>query len=145
MPYVFIEDHKLHYADSRPQGAPPGGLTFICVHGLGSSQNYYFPVIPWLTDKHRCITFDTYGTGRSSYTGLEQSVESIAEDVVAILDRMKISKAVVVGHSMGGTVVTHLAAAHPDRVLAVVAIGPVHPQPGVAEVFEKRIKTVTEC
>ncbi|GAD97789.1 alpha/beta hydrolase, putative [Paecilomyces variotii No. 5] len=144
MPYLFIKDHKLNYADSHPEGAPSGGLTFICIHGLGSSQNYYFPVIPYLTDKHRCITFDTYGSGRSSYTGLEQSVESIAEDVISIMDELRISNAVCVGHSMGGMVVSHLAAAHPDKVLAVVAIGPVHPKSSTADIFSKRIRMVTE-
>lgn len=145
MPYLFIQDHKLHYADSHPQGAPSGGLTFICIHGLGSSQNYYFPVIPHLTGKHRCIAFDSYGSGRSNYTGLQTSVESIAEDVLSIMGELEIPRAVMVGHSMGGMVVSHLAATHPDKVLAVVAIGPVHPESSTAEVFEKRIGMVTKC
>ncbi|KAJ9224595.1 putative alpha/beta hydrolase [Paecilomyces variotii] len=144
MPYLFIQDHKLHYADSHPQGAPSGGLTFICIHGLGSSQNYYFPVIPHLTGKHRCIAFDSYGSGRSNYTGLQTSVESIAEDVLSIMGELEIPRAVMVGHSMGGMVVSHLAATQPDKVLAVVAIGPVHPESSTAEVFEKRIGMVTK-
>ena len=47
MPFVTANNHRLNYADSHPAGPPtPSGLTFIFIHGLGSSQNYYFPVIP---------------------------------------------------------------------------------------------------
>ncbi|KAL2223107.1 putative alpha/beta hydrolase [Thermoascus aurantiacus ATCC 26904] len=144
MPYIEVNERKLHYADSHPQGAPAGGLTFICIHGLGSSQNYYFPILPFLTGKHRCITFDTYGSGRSPYTGHEQFVETIAADVLGILDKLSLAKAVVVGHSLGGTVVSYLAAQFPERVRAVVAIGPVHPTPSNTPVFEKRIQVVSE-
>ncbi|KAL2002919.1 hypothetical protein VTN02DRAFT_5573 [Thermoascus thermophilus] len=144
MPYIEVNEHKLHYADSHPQGAPAGGLTFICIHGLGSSQNYYFPILPYLTGKHRCITVDTYGSGRSPYTGQEQFIETVAADAVGVLDKLKVAKAVVVGHSLGGTTVSYLAAQFPDRVLAAVAIGPVHPTPSNVPIFEKRIQMVSE-
>lgn len=144
MPYLNILQKQLHYADSHPQGAPEGGLSFICIHGLGSSQNYYFPIVHHLTTKHRCITFDTYGSGRSKYTGLVQSVETIAQDVLAIMDELTIRKAVIIGHSMGGMIATYIASRFPDRTSGVVAIGPVHPTPKVAPVFQQRVKIVSE-
>jgi pimeloyl-ACP methyl ester carboxylesterase len=145
MPFVeIIDQKKLHYADSHPQGAPAGGLTFLFIHGLGSSQNYYFPIIPYLTTNHRCIALDTYGSGRSAYTGMEQSVGTMVCDFVTVLDRLKVAKAVVVGHSLGGTVVLQLASQHPDRVLGVVSIGPVHPTASTGGIFEKRIQVVSE-
>lgn len=145
MSYVEVNNHKLHYADSHPQGAPEKGLTFVFIHGLGSSQNFYFPVIPYLTSKHRCITLDTYGSARSEYTGQPISIGSIAEDVIAVMDKFLIDQAVVVGHSMGGLVVTLLGAQYEDRIKGVVAIGPTHPSETLVSVMTKRAETVSSC
>ncbi|OQD66967.1 hypothetical protein PENPOL_c004G10802 [Penicillium polonicum] len=145
MPFVQANDHRLHYADSHPAGPPnPTSLTFIFIHGLGSSQNYYYPVIPHLTKHHRCITIDTYGAARSPYTNDTVTIPGIAEDVIGVLDSLHVSKAVVVGHSMGGLVVTELGARYPDRVQGVVAIGPTHPSDTLVTVMNKRSDTVLE-
>jgi pimeloyl-ACP methyl ester carboxylesterase len=144
MPYVNVDQKRLNYADSHVQGPPPGGQTYVFIHGLGSSQNYYFPVLPHLTANHRCVTIDTYGSGRSVYTGLDQTLVTIATDVVTVMDTLAIQQAVVVGHSMGGAAALHLAARYPDRVRALVTIGPVHPTPSTGQIFEKRIQVVSE-
>lgn len=145
MPFVKANTHSLHYSDSHPAGPPtPTGLTFLFIHGLGSSQNYYFPVIPHLTSKHRCITIDTYGSARSTYTNDPISIPGIAADAIAVLDELKIPKAVVVGHSMGGLTVTEIGSRYPDRVLGVVAIGPTHPSEMLVTVMSKRSETVLE-
>ncbi|RAL07503.1 alpha/beta fold hydrolase [Aspergillus homomorphus CBS 101889] len=141
MPTVTVHNHEIHYADSHPDGAPTNGLTFIFIHGLGSSQNYYFPILPFLSN-HRCITLDTYGSARSTYTGQSVSIESIAADVVGVLDALHVPQAVVVGHSMGGLVVTLLGAQYADRVKAIVAIGPTHPSEKLASVMTQRSETV---
>lgn len=145
MPSVQANSHRLYYADSHPDGPPtPTGLTFLFIHGLGSSQNYYYPVIPHLTESHRCITIDTYGAARSVYTNDTITIPSIAEDVIGVLDTLQIPKAVVVGHSMGGLVVTELGARYADRIQGVVAIGPTHPSDMLVSVMTKRSQTVLE-
>jgi pimeloyl-ACP methyl ester carboxylesterase len=75
---------------------------------------------------------------------LSQSIDTIADDVVKVMDELKVSKAVLVGHSMGATTALQLAAKHGDKVIAVVAIGPVHPTASTGQVFEKRIQIVSE-
>ncbi|KAL4955880.1 Alpha/Beta hydrolase protein [Aspergillus filifer] len=144
MPFVSVNNHQLHYADSHPDGAPSGGLTFFFIHGLGSSQNYYFPIIPYLTSHHRCITADTYGSGRSTYTDQSVSISSIAADVIGVLDALNVPQAVVVGHSMGGLVVTLLGAEHADRVKGIVAIGPTHPSETLTSLMQKRSETAAQ-
>lgn len=96
MPFVNLNGHSLHYTDLKPGNVEGLSLNMIFVHGLGSSQNYYYPILPYLTS-FRCILFDNYGAGRSSYDGKESSVELIAKDLLGLLDYLEISKAVVVG------------------------------------------------
>lgn len=143
MPFLTISYKRMHYTD-YPAGSDAARGTIVCHHGLGSSQNFYTPIVPRLTQAgFRVITFDTTGAGRSPYTQVEQSVSSLAADVLSLLDALSVKdKAIVVGHSMGGMVVTHLAAEHKERIQATVLLGPVYPSEGVSKVFEKRIETV---
>jgi pimeloyl-ACP methyl ester carboxylesterase len=141
MPFADINGHSLHYTDIAPLGSSEAAHTIIFVHGLGSTQNYYFPIFPYLTS-FRCILFDNYGAGRSKYDGKETSIPLIGKDVLGLLDHLKVQKAIVVGYSMGGMVPTFLASTSPDRVVAGVCIGPVHPSEAVANVFKQRVPTV---
>ena len=163
MPILRLGYKRIHYTDLKPDGHVRE--TFILMHGLGSSQDYYHAVAQGLVaGGFRCILFDNTGAGRSPYTFIEQSIETLSEDVVGILDALGVSKAVVVGHSMGGYVVcrrffytcmrvvvdvrwnsvvgAHLAAERSDRIVAAVLIGPVYPNENMVPVFEKRIETV---
>ncbi|KUI64442.1 Putative aminoacrylate hydrolase RutD [Cytospora mali] len=146
MPFLTISYKRLHYTDYPPASdATKYRGTVICHHGLGSSQNFYAPIAPQLTAAgFRVITFDVTGAARSPYTQVEQSVASLADDVVGILDALAVDKAIVMGHSMGGMVASHLASegTSKKRIHAVVLIGPVYPSEGVAKVFEKRIEIV---
>ena len=118
------------------------------MHGLGSTQNYYGPILPFLS-QFRCITFDNYGAGRSKYLSNlhpDTSIERIGQDVLGLMDFLNVQRAIVVGYSMGGMVPTSLAASKEgrERVIAGVCIGPVHPNPDVAKIFEGRVKTVRD-
>lgn len=143
MPTLQTKSHTLHYSDTHP-ASPTSLPTLIFTHGLGSSQNYYFPLLPSLS-AYRCITLDTTGSARSPVVPNDNvSIVGIAEDVIGAMDALKIPAAVVVGHSMGGLVVTELGARYPDRVLGVVAIGPTHPSETLGSVMGKRAEAVSE-
>ena len=145
MPYADVNGHRIHYYDTQELGSQidNGKLPIVMVHGLGSSENYYLPVIPLLED-HRCVALTTYGAALSKSQGEQLSLEGLAEDVAGLLDTLKIPKAIAVGHSMGGPLVLQLAAAHPDKVAGVVAIGPVNPSSVKPEMFTSRIETVNK-
>lgn len=148
MPFAKIEGRELHYTEHHPSSESHSSLSIIFVHGLGSTQNYYGPILPYLSSYH-CIVFDNYGAGRSKYYAdlyPETSIDGIAEDVLSFMDYLKIQKAIVVGYSMGGMVPTTFAASKKgrDRIISGVCIGPVHPSGGVAEIFKKRVVTVRD-
>jgi pimeloyl-ACP methyl ester carboxylesterase len=105
------------------------------------------PAISKISPKFRCFALDSYGAGRSKSNGEKVTLDGLAEDAVALLDSLKIEKAVVAGHSMGGTITCIIASRFPDRVLGIVPVGPVNPGSVKAEVFSSRIETVlkSEC
>lgn len=101
MPFLHLGYKRIHYADLKPEGHVRE--TFIFMHGLGSSQNYYHAVAQGLlASGFRCIIFDNTGAGRSPYTFVEQSIQTLGDDIIGILDALGVVKAVLVGHSMGG-------------------------------------------
>ncbi|KAK5129494.1 hypothetical protein LTR08_003217 [Meristemomyces frigidus] len=144
MPFAKLKTHRIHYTDTKETSPERGSshAPIVMVHGLGSSQNFYMPVVPLLPD-FRCIAMDTYGAARSKSEGEPLSLPGLAEDVVDLMNHLNINKAVIAGHSMGGTMVCTIAAAHPDRVAGIVAIGPVNPSSVKPEAFQTRIDAVT--
>jgi pimeloyl-ACP methyl ester carboxylesterase len=141
MPSVIIRGKSIFYTIDE---SPTSASTTLFIHGLGSSSCFYQTIVqPHLKSVTRCIALDTAGSGLSQLGSGEQSIATIAEDAIAVLDAVKISeKVIVVGHSMGGIVASYLAATYPGRVKGVVLIGPVNPAPSIAPIFEKRIETV---
>lgn len=141
MPLIRAGYKSLHYSSFGPVSGARG--TFVLAHGLGSSQNFYGAVIPRLTaENFRCVALDTTGSARSPPTFIEQSIQTLAEDVIHVMDAMSIAKAVFVGHSMSGITGPQLAAMYPERIAALVLVGPVYPNKDVVPVFEARIESV---
>ena len=143
MPFTTTNGHRIHYVDTQAleYQIDHVKLPIIMIHGLGSSQNYYMPIVPEL-EGHRCVALTTYGAAESKSNGEDLTLEQLAEDVVGVMDNLGIRKAIVVGHSMGGTMCCTIAAAHGDRVAGIVCIGPVNPASVKPEMFQTRIETV---
>ncbi|MBK5221925.1 MAG: alpha/beta fold hydrolase [Acidimicrobiia bacterium] len=82
--------------------------------------------VPYLSRHYRVVTFDGRGSGRSGRpVGPAAYVEHhYADDAAAVMEATGTERAVVVGLSCGATYGVHLAARHPDRVAALIAIGP---------------------
>jgi pimeloyl-ACP methyl ester carboxylesterase len=98
------------------------GEPVVLIHGLDSSarMNWELPgVIDVLAKDHQVIALDLPGYGQS-----DKPVDPEAyglqwvEDVILLLDHLKIQKAHIVGYSMGGMVALKLVAEHPDRVIS---------------------------
>jgi pimeloyl-ACP methyl ester carboxylesterase len=142
MPLRTINGKSIFYTIDQNDDNP-SKTTALFVHGLGSSSCFYKTITPSLNSTVRCISIDTPGSGLSELSKTEQSTSTIAKDAITLLDALEIrEKVVIVGHSMGGIIASYIAAEYPDRVKGVVLIGPVNPDPALADVFRKRIEVV---
>src|SRR4051794_19493392 len=97
------------------------GIDVLLVHAGVTDQRSWRHVVEALPDVH-CLTFDARGYGRTTYA-LEDGWSAV-DDAVAVLDAYEVASAVVVGSSMGGQTSIDLVLTHPDRVRALVLIGP---------------------
>ncbi len=95
------------------------GTPLVLLHGYPLDHAIWQPVIPWLEGQAELILPDLrgFGASRSSVSGY--SITDMAADVAALLDDLKIEKAVLAGHSMGGYVSLAFATQFPGRVLGL--------------------------
>jgi pimeloyl-ACP methyl ester carboxylesterase len=112
---------RLHVRDTGPKDAP----AVILLHGFGASLHTYEPWAEALAPDFRVIRLDLPGSGLSEPdpTGDYTDARTI-EILSALMDRLGLERANIVGHSIGGRIAWSFAAAHPDRVSKLVLIAP---------------------
>jgi aminoacrylate hydrolase len=114
MPKADLGDLQLYY-EVHGEGPP-----VLLVPGLGGVGAYWQPNIPAFAAKHRVIIHDHRGTGQSSRSKIDYSVDQMTDDLVRLMDHLKIDRAHLVGHSTGGAIGQTLAATHPERLSSLV-------------------------
>lgn len=102
------------------------GPHMVLVHGLGGSLDNWAAVAPLLAEHYRVTALDLRGFGR---TPLEDTGSTAVKDNRILLDRFLDEvigePAILVGNSMGGMISILEAAAHPDKVTALILVDPV--------------------
>ncbi len=101
---VRLDGGDVHIVESGPPTAP----TLVLIHGTAGSTHWWDPVMPMLSGYH-VIRGDLLGHGGSAKPATGYSVPEQARRVGAVLDRLGIEHAAVIGHSLGGLVATSLA------------------------------------
>jgi pimeloyl-ACP methyl ester carboxylesterase len=123
MPYFDRNaDLKLFYSLHGKPANPP----FLLVHGWTCDSTDWSFTIPALLQSYYVITIDMRGHGHSSApTLLSYNIQDFADDAVALLHHLMITKDVLVtGHSMGGIVASCLTGRHPNLFQGLVVIDP---------------------
>jgi len=112
---------KLHYLTAG-EGEP-----VILIHGFAASAyaNWVMPgVFEKLSKHYQVIAIDNRGHGTSGKPHeIDKYGTEMVEDVVRLLDHLKIQKAHIVGYSMGGFITGALVATHPERILSATMGG----------------------
>lgn len=99
------------------------GTPVIALHGVTDSWRSFEPLLPHLPRSLRLIAPSQRGHGGSGKPAAGYRPRDFAGDVAALLDRLEIERAVVLGHSMGGVNALRFALDHPSRVAALVLAG----------------------
>jgi pimeloyl-ACP methyl ester carboxylesterase len=115
--FVESDGANIYYA-TYGKGDP-----VILLHGgMGNGDHWAFQV-PALAAANQVIVIDSRGQGRSSRPKAKPSYDAMATDVLAVMDKLKLAKASLVGWSDGGEIALKLAVGHPDRVNKMFIIG----------------------
>lgn len=112
----------LHYTEAGQ------GMPVVLVHGFPFNHHIWDAQIAGLSAGYRVIAPDLRGFGESPAPDDGYSMDDFAADIVALLDRLGIDRAVWVGHSMGGYITFAALRRWPERVSAVALVA-THAQP----------------
>jgi pimeloyl-ACP methyl ester carboxylesterase len=116
-----IGDVRIAWLEAGPTvPAAPGARPVVLVHGLGTSDRWWAPTIPALAERHHVLAVDLVGFGRSARQPVRLDIA--ADQLAAWAGAIGLERAAWVGHSMGGLVVTDLAARHPELVERLVLV-----------------------
>ncbi len=94
----------------------------VFVHGWCCDSRYWHNQIPYFSKKYRVITIDLAGHGNSGFGRKVYTTEAFGQDVAAVLRKLNVKKAILVGHSMGGEIILYAAKIAPERVIGLVAV-----------------------
>lgn len=100
------------------------GDAIVFLHGLGGNLTQWALVAPELAKSHRVLGLDLPGFGSTRPMPGQLTYDRLADSVFALLDRRRVRRAFLVGHSFGGAVATHMALRAPERLAGLVLVSP---------------------
>ncbi len=106
--------------------AGAGEPTLVCCNGFAVSTAFWKYLVGYFSRSNRVITWDYRGHGNSGAPGKlksgDFSINALVEDLHQVLEKRKVKKAVLVGHSMGCQIILEYWNRHRDRVSALVLV-----------------------
>lgn len=114
---IEVDGLSLHYLRRGDGGEP-----VLLIHGFGGDLNNWRFNHEALAVKSTVYALDLPGHGESSKVIRESSIDSLAEIVEKFMNETGLSKAHLIGHSLGGSIALYLGLSHPNRVSSITLI-----------------------
>ena len=122
---MYGQDVNMAYMDVPPAGQP-NGRTVMLFHGMNFGGFYFAgPIEALRKEGFRVIVPDQIGFGRSSKPIIPYNFHDMALNSHKLLESLGITKAAIVGHSMGGMLAARFSASYPDITERVVIYNPI--------------------
>jgi pimeloyl-ACP methyl ester carboxylesterase len=99
-----------------------GEPTLVFVHGWSCDARYWRAQLPHFSKNHRVVTLDLAGHGHSGMTRSQYTMSAFGEDVRAVTEATDSRSIILIGHSMGGSVIAEAARLMPNRVVGLIGI-----------------------
>jgi pimeloyl-ACP methyl ester carboxylesterase len=113
---VKLDGRKTHFV-KKGEGSP-----VILIHGFNLDHNTWIENMDVLARYFTVYAVDLWGSGFSTREPLDYGFELFVEQIKQVMDHLKLARAHLVGHSMGGGTAIAFSAAHPDRVDRLVLV-----------------------
>lgn len=125
----FIQAPRIRIHMLETNTHPKGAEALLFIHGNGSSSVFWKGIISAFSNNYRVIAPDLRGYGQTEDLVIDatRGFADQAEDIIGLLDTLKIAKIHLVGHSMGGGAIYELIARVPERVISATLVNPVSP------------------
>ena len=125
MTLTFIpvdKDVRLEVLDWGGSGNP-----IILLAGAGNTAHVFDEFAPKLTANHHVYGITRRGFGSSGFAASGNGSDRLRDDVLAVMDALKLDRPVLVGHSIAGAELSSIATSYPDRVAGLVYLEAAYP------------------
>lgn len=119
MPVVNIHNTTVHYQEMNRGAAE----TVVLVHGMMSNLSvFYFNIAPLLATQYHVVMYDLKGHGLSSKSTEGYNLQTMAQELIALLDALHLQRVHLAGYSFGGLIALKTAILYPQRIgqLAII-------------------------
>ncbi|MFZ1812863.1 MAG: 3-oxoadipate enol-lactonase [Rhizobiaceae bacterium] len=137
MQFAELNGIILHYSDTGSHAAP----ALVFSNSLGTDFRVWDALVPHFASRFRIIRYDKRGHGLSGAPAAPYTMEDHVGDLAALLDHLGVSKASIVGLSVGGMIAQGLLASRPDLVARMVLMDTAH-RIGTRDAWNERIASV---
>ena len=103
------------------------GRPLVLVTGLGNSAHIFDQFAPKLTATYHVYGISRRGFGASSTPESGYTADRLGDDVLAVLDVLKVKRPVIAGHSIGGEELSSIGSRHPERVSGLIYLDAGYP------------------
>jgi 3-oxoadipate enol-lactonase len=137
MPIARVRDAQIYYEWTGDEHRP---VVLFC-NSLGTNLHMWDGQVEAFAKYFRVLRYDTRGHGKSSVTPGPYTIEQLGEDVIELLDALKLDRVYFCGLSMGGSTGMYLGANKPQRFHKIVLCN-TSPRFGNADTWRARIRAV---
>ena len=99
-----------------------GRQAIIFIHGWTNPRTILEDQVAYFSKDYTAIALDLAGSGKSGNNRTIWTIEAFSKDVIAVMDKLELDKAILVGFSMGAMVAVETANQIPERILGVVTV-----------------------
>lgn len=99
-----------------------GEPTLVFVHGWSCDARYWRAQLPYFSKKHRVVMIDLAGHGHSGSARSQYTMKAFGEDVQTVTEATGSRSVILIGHSMGGSVIAEAARLMPTRVIGLIGV-----------------------
>ncbi len=97
-----------------------GSPALVFVHGWCCDRSYWDEQVPYFAQKYKVVTIDLAGHGGSGLGRTDMTMAAFGKDVAVVVEKLGLDRVVLIGHSMGGSVILEAARLMPKRVIGLV-------------------------
>jgi 3-oxoadipate enol-lactonase len=138
--FASINDIVVHYDFQRVKGEKP---VVVFINSLGTDFRIWNEVRTRLNKDASTLVYDKRGHGLSDIGNTPYTIEQLASDLIALLDRLSIKRTIICGLSVGGLIAQGVYAARPDLVTGLILSNTAH-KIGTAEMWNARIAAIQQ-
>jgi pimeloyl-ACP methyl ester carboxylesterase len=99
-----------------------GTTALVFVHGWCCDRRYWDRQIAHFAPRYTVVCLDLAGHGASGRDRTQWTIPAFSQDIVAVVEQRGLEQVVLIGHSMGGTVIVEAARRLPTAVIGVVCV-----------------------